>query len=157
MRYSQRANGRIHTNVYHPSPQTSCFSASQLDGNHLWLGDSSSTKLTSRYSGNVSALYWISLEADGVVWSTDRVQLCWVPRLKIDVCPNPRLLPHTHSLLLPLSLRPKAVSKTALKGPGVPAHPIAHEKTIGSFRAMRGKPPNFEVLIVPVHFDTGRQ
>lgn len=40
-----------------------------------------------------------------------------------------------HSLLLPLSPRPKAESKGPLKGPGVPAHSIAHENQ------MRGKPP----------------
>lgn len=91
----------------------------------------------------VNPLCWISLEADRAVRSTLRVQLCLVStvhRLKIEVCSNPHLLPHAHSLFLPLSLRPKAEPKSALNRPGVSAHPIAHEKRIGSFRALRGKP-----------------
>lgn len=76
------------------------------------------------------------LEADGAVRCTVRVQqgsVSTAHRLKIDVRPNPHLLPHAHSLFLPLSPRPKAESKGALTRPGVPAHPIAHEKLIGSF------------------------
>lgn len=76
-------------------------------------------------------LLWV--EADRAERSAVRVQLCLVStahRLKIDVCPNPHLLPHAHSLFPPLSQWPKAESKSALNGPGVPAHLIAHEKLI---------------------------
>lgn len=104
----------------------------------LWLGNCDWTMIMSMLKF-VNTLCWTLLEADRVVWSTVRVQLCLVTivhRLKIDACLNPHLLPHAHSLSLPLSLWPKAESKSALNRPGVPTHPIAHEK----LRALRGKP-----------------
>lgn len=97
-----------------------------------WPGDCDGTKLMKLQF--VNHLCWTLLEAERAVWFTVRVQLhlvSTVHRLKIDACPNPHLHPHAHSLSFPLSLQPKAESKSALNRPGVPAHPIAHEKQIG--------------------------
>lgn len=83
----------------------------------------------------VNPLCWILPEADRAVRSTLRVQLCLgstVHRLKIDVCPNPRLLPHAHTHCFFLCPRdPKQNQRVHWNRPGVPAHPIAHEKLIG--------------------------